>query len=333
MPRRTNAFQKLILLLSERLGPAHIVESAMHRDTVTKQPREVDVTVVFEPNSGPAPYVVLECVDRSRRTNVEWVEQMCKKHEDLKTPALILASASGFTKQARAKANHYEIGLIEPDTNGRWNKVAVSRIQRGLFAFVNLTVMRCTVVVLTNGVEKRVSVEHDFVVHDTTGAVTGTMGQFVWTLLRNGNLGEQLLLGARAHRDATYFEVSMRPLKPSTTRVAEYEVQTYGQAQLQEQIVTFNGFLSCDGELEQVVDVRVVGRVAYGESDSADIKLGFIDGMQVAWGTAVIGDKTVLVAGVDERPARLETFNIRPDTANLAAGELATQRDPAASYR
>jgi hypothetical protein len=109
MPARTNEFQALVVSLKQQLQASQgfrITESKMLRHQVTGRLREVDIVIEYEVAEHPI-IISIECRDRSRPANVDWVEQMCCKHEHLPTNKLILVSVGGFTPQAIELANHY----------------------------------------------------------------------------------------------------------------------------------------------------------------------------------------------------------------------------------
>ena len=112
MPKRSNDFQRLIYLIRVNLAEgAKVTESKMMRDRQTKRFREVDV--VIQGKVGMHPVVVcIECRDHKRVADVTWVDMMKAKHERLDTNALILASRSGFTPEARAVASAYGIEVF-----------------------------------------------------------------------------------------------------------------------------------------------------------------------------------------------------------------------------
>ena len=84
----------------------------MHR--LTGEKREVDVVV--RATVGEHPLVIsLECIDRSRRADVTWVEQMKCIHDHLETNKLVLVSRSGFSKQALTLARKLGIQTYTPD--------------------------------------------------------------------------------------------------------------------------------------------------------------------------------------------------------------------------
>jgi hypothetical protein len=111
MPKRSNMFQRLVLLIQHELGKEAVVqESVMLIDRVTGESREVDI-VISVTVAGQPITIGVETIDRSRRATVEWVEQMEGKHRHL-TDKLVLVSRLGFTLPARAKALPHGISLV-----------------------------------------------------------------------------------------------------------------------------------------------------------------------------------------------------------------------------
>jgi len=94
MPRRTNLFQKLAYLIHEQIPNAiRVTESAILVDRVSGLEREVDILVELD-----QPYrlnIGIECIAKSRKADVTWVEQMYAKHQHL-TDKVILLSQRGF---------------------------------------------------------------------------------------------------------------------------------------------------------------------------------------------------------------------------------------------
>lgn len=103
MPKRTNAFQQVIHSIHKQLEQnAVVTESKILRDRVTNDDREVDVVIEIETPLYRC-IIGVECRDRSRPADVEWVEQASAKHANL-TDKLVLVSRAGFTKSALRKA-------------------------------------------------------------------------------------------------------------------------------------------------------------------------------------------------------------------------------------
>jgi hypothetical protein len=79
MPKRTNEFQKIVLLIQKHAAAGVIVtESKLFRDKITGAAREVDICLASD-IAGYQMVVSIECRDRGRRTDVQWVEEMKSK--------------------------------------------------------------------------------------------------------------------------------------------------------------------------------------------------------------------------------------------------------------
>lgn len=112
MPKRSNTFQRLALLVHERLGKGwKVEESHMFTDIVTREPREVDIVAQTMRGTHEI-FLSIECRDHSRPADVLWIEGVAKKHEHLPTSKLVLWSRSGFTKAAALKARALKIDAI-----------------------------------------------------------------------------------------------------------------------------------------------------------------------------------------------------------------------------
>jgi hypothetical protein len=112
MPKRTNEFQQVVALICAQLasdGEA-VTESNEIRDGVTGDPREVDITIQCTLGGMPS-IVAIECRDRKRAQDVEWIDGLIGKYSG--TPAKVVAvSSSGFTELARRKAVEVGIDVI-----------------------------------------------------------------------------------------------------------------------------------------------------------------------------------------------------------------------------
>ena len=97
MPKRTNDFQSLIALIERQLAPegAQVTESKLLKDILTGEEREVD-TVIETKVSGHTITIGIECRDRDRRADVEWIDQLLGKYQNLPVHKIIAVSRSGF---------------------------------------------------------------------------------------------------------------------------------------------------------------------------------------------------------------------------------------------
>jgi hypothetical protein len=122
MPPRTNAFQRLAYLIHEQIPNAvRVSESAMLVDRLTGQEREVDILVELD-----KPYSIsigIECIAKTRKADITWVEQMHAKHQHL-TDKVILLSQKGFYSTAKAMAEKFGMLplTIEKPMEADWSR-------------------------------------------------------------------------------------------------------------------------------------------------------------------------------------------------------------------
>jgi hypothetical protein len=117
MPKQTNDFQQLIAMVVELLGDGAVVEESREfPDPDTGVMREVDVyALVRGKANGHQITIAVECVDRSRKMDVTWVEGMYGKHSVLQVAdVVLLVSAKGFYHSAEVKARRFGYKTITP---------------------------------------------------------------------------------------------------------------------------------------------------------------------------------------------------------------------------
>lgn len=105
MPKRTNAFQQLIVRIYEQMSlPGDMVkESAMIKERGSNVQREVDILLqrrIF----GTVLRIAVECRGRKDKDDIEWIDGLIGKYRDLDIHKLIAVSRSGFTPAAKEKA-------------------------------------------------------------------------------------------------------------------------------------------------------------------------------------------------------------------------------------
>ena len=152
MPQRTNAFQRLVTLLTATLaGYATVTESAMLQDSITREQREVDILVVvtvatYNINLG------IEVISWGRRADTPWVEKMRAKHDNLPVDKLILVSESGFSGPAKVKAQFYGIETLTVDAacEADWPLIAALE-KTGVFEVTTMNFDISAVCQLDNG--------------------------------------------------------------------------------------------------------------------------------------------------------------------------------------
>ncbi len=113
MPKRTNDFQSLIAFIEAELAPAgmRVTESAELREAEGETPREVDVLLETEVNGHPIE-VAIECRDHVRPQTKGWIDDLIGKYRDLKVNQIVAVSRSGFTQDAKLKAERVGIHAL-----------------------------------------------------------------------------------------------------------------------------------------------------------------------------------------------------------------------------
>jgi hypothetical protein len=113
MPKRTNTFQQVVAILHEHMaGDAQVVESAMLKNRVTGEGREVDVVIR---SNVAGQEMVLGIEATVKKGSSPWVEQMIGKHADLPTDRLVLVAEKGFSAPAKRYAAQKGVPLITPE--------------------------------------------------------------------------------------------------------------------------------------------------------------------------------------------------------------------------
>ena len=123
MPKRTNDFQQLIHLIYSQMLPvgATVHESALLQERGSVAEREVDILIEYT-LGGIQLRLAIECRDRSRRQDVEWIDGLIGKFRDLPVDKIVAVTKSGFSTTAieKARANNIEIRTLEEALNTDW---------------------------------------------------------------------------------------------------------------------------------------------------------------------------------------------------------------------
>lgn len=135
MPKRSNEFQRLIRRIYSQVAPAGatVEESAILHERGSGTAREVDVLVEVVTADVPVRMAV-ECRDRGRPADVEWVDQLIGKFRDLSVHRVVAVSRSGFTVAAaeKAKSNNIEtrtlVEALGTDWSSKFYRVDIARI-------------------------------------------------------------------------------------------------------------------------------------------------------------------------------------------------------------
>jgi hypothetical protein len=105
MPKRSNEFQRLIQHIHEQIVPtgASVRESVELQERGSGSRREVGVLIEC-PLIDSITRIAVECRDRARSGDVEWIDALIGKYRDLPVHQIIAVSSKVFTRGAVAKA-------------------------------------------------------------------------------------------------------------------------------------------------------------------------------------------------------------------------------------
>lgn len=131
-------FEKLVAKVEKTLAGQNAVITSPDRiqdkDVATRHLREIDVSIRMMVGSAPV-LVIIECRNRGRKQDVEWVEQVKAKRDGVGADKAVMVPSNGLTALAREKAAAYKIVVT------RFNLITVNDV-RGWFQAPGLTVRR-----------------------------------------------------------------------------------------------------------------------------------------------------------------------------------------------
>ena len=295
MPKRSNEFQKLVLLIKKHaaLG-ATVTESKLLRDNITGAEREVDICIESVV-AGHNVTISIECRDRGRKANVQWVEEMKAKHERLPTNALVLVSSSGFTKEAARVARSYGMETATLDTVDATAAEGLFGSTGSLWSKV-FTLNRTKVVIgvaSSHGLAaETVAVSPDNLVYDHSGHIIGPVKDLVEMLLHAECAVQEFgKLGDRSHKG---FEIRWEP-------AADKDGSRFCLQKLNPCI------------LRAIEFVRITGSCNFDISEFP-LQHGKLGSIRVAWGTGTfLGKKALLVASEDQGAGKKLTISTEND--------------------
>jgi uncharacterized protein YggL (DUF469 family) len=278
MPKRSNDFQRLIYLVQLNLSEgAKVTESKMMRDRLTKRFREVDVVIQGKVGSQKV-VVAVECRDHKRVADVTWIDMMKAKHDRLDTHALLLASRSGFTPEARDVASKYGIELFTLEDIESANIPAMLGPNGHLWIkSVTISVEKVSIRVAQVGdlPPETVATNPDNLLFLENGSEISQTKELVDRLLNSPRARDYLLAeGQEEHR---WFELIWEP-------PTDHEGKKLQMKKIEPEV------------LRPIESIRVVGpcKVEVGKFGMRHGKLGDI---QVAWGKAnILGKSAMAVA-------------------------------------
>lgn len=135
MPKRSNDFQLLVKVIHDamaKIDGATATESALLREP-DGTPREIDI--LFEQSvAGVTLRLAIECRDRSRPSDVEWIDGLIGKFTNLPIDKVIAVSRRGFSEAAKRKAwaSNIELRVLSECITHEWSE---EFIQLGMAVF------------------------------------------------------------------------------------------------------------------------------------------------------------------------------------------------------
>ena len=141
MPARTNEFQQIVKYIYDQISPgATVTESGFLRERDGTR-REVDILIEWK-FAGIDLQIAVECRDYTREQNIQWVDDLIGKYQDLNINKVVAISSSRFRPSAKRKAQGHGIELIT--VNEALTKTWRAEIERWRFMKHSFTLMSIT---------------------------------------------------------------------------------------------------------------------------------------------------------------------------------------------
>lgn len=136
MPKRSNQFQKIVLYIAEQLAPsgATVKESVELPETgLAGVLREIDTLI--EADMGLTRVrIAVESRERSRKSDIQWVDELIGKYALLPVDRVLAVSNVGFSAAAKRKAVRHNIDLLSPqdvantDWQSKFQKLGIASL-------------------------------------------------------------------------------------------------------------------------------------------------------------------------------------------------------------
>lgn len=308
MPRRTNVFQEVVAVLHAHLASDEDVtveESAMLRNVVTGEEREVDVVLR---STVAAQEMVLAVEATMQKGSSPWVEQMIGKHADLPTDRLVLVAEKGFSKPAKRYAARKRVAIIEPQdmTDDDPTSKVVNQLQRMWPKGIALTPDKVTLLVeKPDGTRLRiVDVPLDALFFRGDSRQIGTAQDAFHSVIEKDFriFAEQIGLADITEDRDEFFIVHLGdPARPLAFQEGGPPMPVYVQWQE-----------SPEPELHQVLVVEYRGRAGINVAEVALTHRRF-DQSSVAYGEGQLGDRRALFVVSEDSDRGQMTIRFRPE--------------------
>lgn len=315
MPKRTNVFQEVVAIIHRHMArEATVEESALLPERRTGDLREVDA-VIRAKTAGYDVIVSVEANARSRPAPVGWLEETIKKHEDLPTNQLVLASQAGFTKKARRSAEAHGVPAISPETltgpNADYHVVGKLNSVWPHVVLLKATSARLRVEA-PDGRSNEVVGVADLVLVQADGTEILNLSHLIEAVLK-GNFDKLMAqLGpvgfAGAGDTAIPFTIVSENVgrNVSVSRDAAEPVPT-GELYLRHEAPP------SDPELHRIALLELDGELSVAASSPIPFTHARLGGVDVAFGQGQIGPRDALVVVTENEQGGKMTIRIRPE--------------------
>jgi hypothetical protein len=119
-------FERVVAVLETFFSPKGAIVTSPDKipDKISGELREVDASIRIKAGSTDI-LVIVECRERSKKQDVQWIEQLATKQRSVGAHKTIAVTSKGLTAQAMKKAEFYEIAVrklekISTESIGKW---------------------------------------------------------------------------------------------------------------------------------------------------------------------------------------------------------------------
>ena len=159
---------------------ATVQESAMIPERTSGTLREIDILIKHS-IAGIALHIAVECRDRARKGDVEWIDALIGKYRDLGIDKVIAVSREGFTSAAlkKAQANNIETRTLEKALRTNWPNQFYRLVLANFIRYTRISEVSIETDSFTiNGVV-RDDPSGKIPVFNSTGEVCGQLSDFI----------------------------------------------------------------------------------------------------------------------------------------------------------
>lgn len=125
-PKPSRQFEQLVARVERALAGQNAIvtpnDRIQDKDVRKRHFREIDISIRMTVGSAPV-LVIIECRNRGRKQDIEWVEQVKSKRDGVGADKAVLVASHGLTTPAREKAAAFGIVVT------RFNRITIDDIK------------------------------------------------------------------------------------------------------------------------------------------------------------------------------------------------------------